>query len=213
MIKKLLLVLSMMAIGLSCSAEDSAGKAYAEGTHYDVISPAVRTLDPDKIEVAEYFAHSCGHCYAFEPLVQQWKESKPDDVSFRGVPVVFRATGEVYARAYYAAAALGVQDKISTVMFQTIHVDRKPLASEDQMEALFVANGVSAEDFTKAFNSFGVSSQVNQAVSLAKSAKIQSTPTMVVNGKYRVNAGMGGHAQMLEVVNFLVEKERAAKGS
>jgi thiol:disulfide interchange protein DsbA len=126
--------------------------------------------------------------------------------------VIFRASGEPHARAYYAAEALGVLDTMNTAMFQAIHVDRKLLASEDQLEALFTANGVSAEDFTRAFNSFGVNAQVNQAVALAKSAQIHATPTLVVNGKYRVSAGQGGHPEMLKVANYLIEKERTAGG-
>ncbi|HED18132.1 MAG TPA: hypothetical protein ENI74_01345, partial [Gammaproteobacteria bacterium] len=42
---------------------------------------------------------------------------------------------------------------------------------------------------------------------------IKGVPTMVVNGKYRTSASMAGsNKKMLEVVDFLVEKERAAAG-
>lgn len=213
MIKKLLLTLTLVTFGISCAAEEgAAGKTFVEGTHYDVLVPPVRTLDQDTIEVAEYFAHGCGHCYMFEPLLEQWRKTKPEDVSFRGVPVVFRATGELHARAYFAAKALGVLDTMNTVIFQAIHVDRKQLSSEEQIAALFAAHGVSEADFTKAFNSFGVKAQLDQSMALTKSAGIHATPTLVVNGKYRVSAGKGGHPEMLEVTNFLVEKERVAKG-
>ena len=77
---------------------------------------------------------------------------------------------------------------------------------------LFVANGVSEEDFNKAFNSFGVSSsQVPQAISIAKAAKVTGTPTLMVNGKYLISSRKAGsQADMLKVVDFLIEKERAA---
>ena len=118
---------------------------------------------------------------------------------------------ELHARAYYTADVLGVLDTMNPVLFQAMNVDGKRLASEEEIKALFVANGVEADAFTKAFNSFGVSSQVKQADARARTAKITGTPSMMVNGKYLVTARKAGsQAGMLEVADFLVEKERAA---
>ena len=111
------------------------------------------------------------------------------------------------ARRDHHAVAL---DQLDMAMI----VDRKPLASEKEIAALFTGHGVSEADFTKACNSFGVSSQVRQAVATAKSAQITGTPALVVNGKYHVSGSKaGGQANMLKVVDFLIEKERAAQGS
>ena len=74
-----------------------------------------------------------------------------------------------------------------------------------------MANGVSEMAFNKAFNSFGVNSQVNQAIATAKAAKLKGTPALMVNGKYYINQQKAGsQADMLKVVDFLIEKERAA---
>jgi len=211
MFKRLLLALSLLIFGISCTAEEGApADAYVEGTHYDLIKPPVRAVSPDKIEVAEFFWYGCSHCYAFEPMLEQWRKSLPDDVSFRGIPAVWRDVMELHARIYYTADALGVLDKMHPVVFKAMNVDRKPLASEEEIEALFVANGVSAEDFEKAFNSFGVSSEVSQAISVAKSAKMTGTPALMVNGKYLISGrSAGSQAEMLQIADFLVEKERA----
>lgn len=215
MIKKLFLTLSLLAFGLSCSAEESAaGKTFIEGTHYDVINPPVRAVSPDTIEVAEFFWYGCSHCYSFEPMLEQWKKNRPEDVSFRGIPAVWRDVMVLHAKAYYAAEALGVLDTMHPVIFQAMNVDRKPLSSEADIRALFVANGVSGDDFDKAFNSFGINSQVEQGIAVGKAAKITGTPALMVNGKYHVSGRKAGsQAEMLEVVNFLIEKERAAAGS
>jgi thiol:disulfide interchange protein DsbA len=214
MIKKLFLTLSLLAFGMSCAADENAGgKAYIEGTHYDLINPPVRAVSPDTIEVAEFFWYGCAHCYTFEPMLEQWKKTMPEDVSFRGIPAVWRDLMALHARAYYAAEALGVQDTMHPVMFQAMNVDRKQLSSESEIAALFVANGVSEEDFSKAFNSFGVNSQVEQGISAGKAAKITGTPALMVNGKYHVGGRKAGsQAEMLKIVDFLIEKERAAAG-
>ncbi|MEH6635968.1 MAG: thiol:disulfide interchange protein DsbA/DsbL [Halioglobus sp.] len=214
MIKRLLLPLSLLVfVPLLALAEDTAPD-YIEGTHYDLITPAVRTANPDKIGVSEFFWYGCGHCYTFEPMVEQWKKSLPDDVDFRGSPAIWNAAMELHARAYYTADVLNVLDTMHAVLFQAMNVDRKRLSSEGEVAALFTANGVAAEDFTKAFSSFGVSSQVRQANARARAAKISGTPALMVNGKYHISTRKAGsQADMLKVAEFLLEKERAAKGS
>jgi len=214
MIKRLFLSLSLAVFALSCAAADDTAKTYVVGTDYDLISPPVRTLNPDTIEVGEFFWYGCSHCYSFESVLGQWKKTLPEDVSFRGIPAVWRGNMELHARAYFTAEVLGVMDTMNPVIFQAMNVDKKPLASEADIAKLFVANGISAEDFNNTFSSFGVGSQVNQAVATAKAAKITGTPALMVNGKYHVSGRKAGsQADMLKVVDFLIEKERAAKGN
>lgn len=213
MLKQVLLTASLMMVGLACSATEDAAKTYVAGTDYDLISPTVRPGDPNKIEVAEFFWYGCSHCYSFEPILQAWKKTLPDDVSFRGIPAIWRDNMELHARAYYAAEALGVLDTMHPVIFQVM-VNPNRLASQAEIAALFKANGVSEADFNKAFNSFGVNSQVSQAVATGKAAGLKGTPALMVNGKYYVSGSKAGsQAEMLEVVDFLIEKERAAKGN
>ena len=214
MIKRFLLSLSLVAFSLSCSAAEDATADYVAGTHYDLISPAARTASGDKIEVVEFFWYGCGHCYSFEPMVQQWKKSLPEDVAFRGVPAVWAEAMGLHAQAFYAAQSLGVSEAVNAAIFQAMNVDKNRLASQAEIAKVFTANGVSTEDFNKAFTSFGVSSQVKQGISLAKAAQITGTPALLVNGKYHVSAlKAGGQAEMLNVVDFLIAKERGAKDS
>jgi thiol:disulfide interchange protein DsbA len=212
MLKHLLLSLTLIFVSPAFAAEQS--KVFVEGEHYQLITPAIRTANPDKVEVVEFFWYGCGHCYNFEPVVGQWKKTLGDDVEFKGSPAVWAPQMELHSKMYYAAEVLGVLDKMHLVLFQAMNVDKKRLSSESEIAALFVANGVSEEDFSKAFNSFGVSSMVRQATARARSAKINGTPEIMVNGKYRISTRMGvTQGEMLEVASFLIEKERAAKGS
>ena len=212
MLKRLMLPVVMLCAAFTAFAQDD--QTWQEGTHYDLITPAIRTANPDKIEVTEFFWYGCGHCYTFEPLVGQWKKTLSEDVEFRGSPAVWNQPMELHARAYYAAEVLGVLDAMHLVVFQAMNVDRKRLGSEQEIAELFAAHGVDEAEFTKAFNSFGVSSQVRQASARARSAKITGTPEMMVNGKYRISTRKAGNqANMLKIAEFLVAKERAAAGS
>ena len=209
MFKRILTILSLSLLSFTAVAEE-----YEAGTHYDVINPAIRTADPAKIEAAEFFWYGCGHCYNFEPMLAQWKKTLDEDVNFRGIPAMWGGAMELHAKAYYAARVLKVEDKMDQAIFQALNVDRNPLRSEKEIAELFVANGIEEADFYKAFNSFGVGSQVRQANSTARAAKITGTPSMMINGKYLITSRKaGGNAGMLKVADFLIDKERAAKGS
>lgn len=210
MLKRYSLVL-MALVALPLMALSALAEEWVEGEHYDVITPALRGKS-DKIEVTEFFWYGCTHCYSFEPQIAQWKKSLDDDVVVVGSPAMWNALMEVHAKAFYAAQVLGVLDKVHMPLFQAINVDRKRLDSEDELAALFVANGVAREDFQRAFNSFGVGSQVRQANSRARAARIAGTPEMMVAGKYRISTRKAGsQANMLKLATFLIEKERAAR--
>lgn len=201
----------LLCAGLLSAAVAQDAPRYVEGEDYDLISPAIRTSDPSQVEITEFFWYGCGHCYTFEPLVQQWKKSLPEGVVVKGSPAIWNPLMELHARAFYAAEVLGVLDRMHLVLFQAMNVDRKRLASEQEIARLFAANGVDAEAFSKAFNSFGVSSMARQANSRARAAQISGTPEIMVNGKYRVSTRKAGsQANMLKVAEWLAEQERAA---
>lgn len=209
--KKFLAVLSLALIGCSAGAQD-----FAPGTHYIELVQPVPTRSGDKIEVVEFFAYSCGHCYNFEPTIKQWRKSLSDDVAFLASPVVWSQPMEPHAKAFYVAKALGVHDKMHGVMFAAMHVDRNRLADEAAIRRLFAANGVSPAEFDKAWRSFGVGAQVRQAVSRAVSAGVDGTPEMLVAGKYRISSrfeGVRTQSDMLKVADYLIEKERASAGT
>ena len=211
MIRGLLLTLSMMVFSLSCTAADEpAPTEYVAGVHYDLITPTTWTAEPGKIELAEFFWYGCGHCYTFEPIIAQWKKTMPEDVSFRGVPAVWRDVMALHAKAYYTAELLGVGDKIHPAIFRAMNVDRNPLGSQSALEKLFVENGVSAEDFNKTFTSFGVDSQVRKAQAQGVAAGLTGTPALMVAGKYYISGRkLGGQSEMLKVADYLIAKERA----
>lgn len=220
MTRSLVLSLFLSLLVPFAAQAQPATPEFKEGVHYIKLADPVRPRDPTKIEVVEVFQYGCPHCYHFEPLVSAWKKTLPGDVDFSPLPVVWNAPGQLQALAFYAAQALGVWNRIHPAMFEAIHQKNNPLDSKQRLEQLFVANGVKPEDFAKAFDAFGVTSQVNQAKARMLSYKIGGTPELIVAGKYRVSGNAFGgkglpegesHKKMLEVVNFLIAKERSLK--
>ena len=192
----------------------AVGQPWEEGEHYDIVSPVLRTSNPEKIEVMEFFWFGCGHCYTFEPLLAAWKKTLADDVVFKGSPAIWNSTMEIHAKVFYTAEVLGISERINPVVFRAINQDRRPLTAESDIATLFESIGVLRSDFFDAFNSFGVGSQVRQASSRARSAKITGTPEIVINGKYRITTRKAGNqTNMLKIADYLIEKERGSAGS
>ena len=210
--KRLVLPLLLWMFAIGCSAQEPPSREYTAGEQYTVIASRVpRTAPGDGIEVVEFFWYRCPHCYRFEPMLQAWAKKQPADVNFRPTPAVFREVMALHARAYFTADALGVLDKLHPALFRAMNVEHKTLETVDDIAAIFTANGVARAEFDKTFDSFGVTSQVTQAVAAGKASGLSGTPSMMVAGKYLVDSiEAGGQAQMLQVVDYLVAKERAA---
>ena len=209
LIKQLLAVLVLAPLAFTALAQPAR---YVEGTHYIVLPTAVRTADPAKIEVVEVFWYGCSHCFRFEPLIENWEASIAADVSFVRFPGMWNDLMKIHAQAYFAAEALGKVHELHTPMFEAINVQGNRLQNEQQLSALFTQHGVTAEEFSAAFNSFAVRTKVNQAEAKMREYQVRSTPNMIVNGKYLISTGEAVPTQqeMLEVVNFLVDKERSS---
>jgi thiol:disulfide interchange protein DsbA len=189
-----------------------AETAWQEGEHYTVVSPAVRVGPTDQVIVTEFFWYGCGHCYTFEPMLQAWKQSLPEGSRLQPSPAAWNGGMKLHAKAYFTAETLGVLDPMHDAIFKAMHVERNRLGSKGAIRELFVANGIAADDFDRAFDSFGVNSQVSQAEARARSAKISGTPSVLVNGKYLIEARKAGsQANMLKIADFLVQQELAKK--
>ena len=102
-----LLALFCQAIAGSAYGESLA---YEEGTHYVALQIPIKTRDPAKVEVAEYFSYGCPHCYQFEPMINAWKSSLPADVEFGRTPAVWNKDYQVYAQTYLALYNAGYRD-------------------------------------------------------------------------------------------------------
>jgi protein dithiol oxidoreductase (disulfide-forming) len=194
-----------------------AGKWQA-GTNYDPVVPAQPTsVAPGKVEVMEVFWLACPHCYALEPRMHSWLKTKPAYVEFVRVPVIWQPVHRSHARLYYTLEALGRDDLIAKT-FDTIHQElenrQPPLVGNSDEETYRLQqqfasqNGISADDFSKAYNSFSVSSNLQRAEEITQRYHVQGVPFFVVNGKYSTDVQKAGsEAKLVELINDLAVSE------
>lgn len=207
----LLLVVAMF-FSATFSLRLMADGEWVEGQHYQVITPPVAVGASDEVVVTEFFWYGCGHCYTFEPMLTAWGKQLPDGAVVKPSPAVWNEPMRMHAKAFYIAEVLGVKAVMHPVIFDAMHVQRKRLVSRLELRDLFEDNGIDPAKFDKAFDSFGVDSQVRQADARARSAKVSGTPTLMVAGKYLIETrGAGGQTNMLEIAQHLVERELAAR--
>lgn len=188
---------------------------FEEGKHYQRLVPTQPTWGgADKIEVAEFFYYLCPHCYNFEPLVKEWLETKPANVRFVQIPAMWNQVLILHARMFFTAEALarnGVIDDSAAfhaAVYSEIHRRNNRLSSESAIQDLFARFNVSEEDFTSTWNSFEVDQKLRISADLARRYSVSSTPTVVVNGKYRFGAPeAGSYPKVLEVVDELILRE------
>jgi protein dithiol oxidoreductase (disulfide-forming) len=205
--------------GMPPGAQLPAGK-WQPGVNYDPVVPAQPTnVAPGKVEVMEVFWLACPHCYDLEPFIRAWLKTKPSYIEFVRVPVMWQEMHKAHARLYYTLEALG-RPELFEKAFDTIHQlvqhGEPPLvgSSEDEtfrMQQKFaVQNGVSADDFAKAYNSFTVNSDLQRAEELTQRYHVQGVPFIVVNGKYTTDVSKaGGEARLIELINDLAAAEHS----
>lgn len=207
------LVASLALLSLACSAKDK-GPEYKEGKEYKPVRTDAKPADPNRVTVEEFFWYGCQHCYHFEPVIVAWKARKPADVDFAQIPASLgRPEGTAHQKAFYAAEALGISDKIHKPLFDGIHQKRLPLFGQDALRNFFnEQSGILPDLFDNTFNGFAVDGRVRRAEQMAKDYGVASVPTVVVGGKYQTNSTMAGDfPAVLKVVDHLIEKVRAER--
>lgn len=203
----LLLLFQCLLLPLAACAQPAAP---VEGEDYVAIAGGQPWAPADGgIEVAELFAYTCHHCADFAPQLEAWKRGQPADVRVRYVPAAYDPQDN-YARAFFAAEQLGVLERTHVALFEAVHKRQSvPMSrpSVDELAAFFAEHGVDTAKFRAAMASPQVDARMRQAREFALASGLRGTPTLVVAGKYRVQART--HADALRIAGQLVAAERA----
>ena len=203
----LLLALAWLPGAAPAQPTPQAGRDYVE-----IPGGQAWAARPGRIEVAELFGYTCPHCAHFEPLLAQWKQRQGKDVDLALVPAVYGGAWDVWARAFFAASDLGLLPRSHEAVFAAIHRDgrlpRNPSAQE--LGTFFSSYGVDGDRFRAAMADPKVDARMDRAREFAIASGAEGTPTLVVNGRYRVTAASLEDA--LRITDWLVARERGRAG-
>jgi thiol:disulfide interchange protein DsbA len=182
----------------------------ASAADFRVINSSGPSGDSESIEVTEFFWYGCPHCYRFAPVIEEWRQSKPDDVEFRHIPAVLSERWALHGRAFFAARALNVLDEFHMAMFRAMHEDGKRMRSEAEIREFVDSLGLDGEEFVGAMNSLGVNTRMQRARDLQQTYGVSGTPSVVIDGRYITSGSQAGSFErMIQVID---ERVAAARG-
>ena len=202
-----------------------AATSWKEGVNYQLVENMPRSsAAPGQIEVVEVFSYGCPACNVFAPTARKLRQSLPANVKWSYIPASFNVAEDwpMLQRAYCTAQLLGIADKTHDAMFDAIWktgeltiVDaatgqiKRPLPSiEDAARVYNKHAGVKVADFVATANSMSVGIRMKEADEYVRIYRVDHTPTVVVNNKYRTDVQMaGGYPQLIELVTWLVAKD------
>jgi len=200
------------------------------GKHYFVIDPPQRSEGTaGKIEVTEVFSYGCPACNFAHTFIAKIAKGLPANAVMTFVPASFKPNEDwpMFQRAYLTAQSLGVADKAHEAMFDAVwkpdaplaimNADgrslKNPLPTIDDAAKFYAKYGVKAEDFVGTANSFTINTKMKQADAFVRNTGTDSTPTIVVGGKYRltyVSAGSDWNL-MEQLIHYLIQQAASGK--
>lgn len=210
-----LILLWLCLLPIAAFAAAPVGPAPVAGTDYVEIAagePLQADATPGQIEVVEVFGYTCPHCANFQPLLAEWKAELPGDVRVESLPAPFGGSWIPYARAYLAADRLGVLERSHRAMFQALHTEQRlPLSrpSPEEIAAFYVDYGIAPDAFVRAMAAPEVDAGLERARAFIMRSGVEGTPTLVVDGRYRVRGKNFGDS--LRIADHLIARQRAAR--
>ena len=212
----------------ACAVAVAQGPAqWVEGTNYFRLQPARPTTTAGKVEVLDVFSYACPACNSFQPTLDQLKAELPPGAQMAYLPAAFNPAEDwpVFQRAFLAAQVLGVAERSHDAMYDAVWgkgnlavtdlsshrlLPRAQMPTIQEVAKFYVAYGVKEDAFLAAANSFSVDTDMKRCDAKIRDLEVDGTPTIIVNGKYRVTPqSAGGYSQTIALVLYLVAREQS----
>jgi protein dithiol oxidoreductase (disulfide-forming) len=203
--RSLLMAGAAAASGLGLTPALAQRVAFKEGSDFVRLPKPVPTESPNgQVEVVEFFAYSCIHCYNFEPLFHEWIKRKPAHVTVRRMPVAFTPNFVPMQRLYFTLEAMDLVDKLHVKVFKAIHEERQPLTTTPAIVSWIEKQGVNRDQFIGIFN--GQAAQLaDKATALQNAYQVEGTPSLGIAGRFYVG---GQGPRTLLVADSLIAEAR-----
>jgi len=209
LMRRLALVAAVVFASLSLGVAAQMA-APQEGKEYLRLKNPQPVETGKNIEVIEFFSYGCPHCGEFEPILQNWIKTKPADVQFRRIPVMFQERWIPLAKVYYTLEALGEEARLSPEVFAAVHGKGLSLWEDKTFFDWAASKGLDRKKVEDMYNSFAIGGKVNRARMSAQAYQVQSVPIVIVDGKF-VSNRVPSHAAIPPLIDVLVAKARAER--
>lgn len=167
-----------------------------QGAEYTVLAvPQPSQAVGKKVEVIEFFMYHCPFCHALEPALEQWVKKQGENIIFKRIHLPYQGANDPEAHLFLTLQAMGKSEAYQSAVLDTVGdiVRRKRSETLTEQEILDVGQklpGIDKAKFADTWNSFGVKTMLNRLPSMVSNGyKINSTPTVIVDGKYVTSPG------------------------
>ncbi|MGO4382193.1 thiol:disulfide interchange protein DsbA/DsbL [Pseudoduganella sp. RAF53_2] len=219
-LKKFLVLttLSFAALGALASPADPK-----PGAEYTVLKAPQSTDTGKKVEVIEFFAYYCPHCYALEPKLAEWVKKQGDTIVFKRVHVSRGQEVLPQQKLFFTLEALGLVEQYHNKVFNAMHVEHNRLNRDEQVFEWIEKNGIDKNKFIDTYRGFGIAARVRHTDPMMEAYEVDSWPMIAIDGKYLTSPYIANHTatapmseaqqqqNALQVMDFLVAKAKAEK--
>ncbi len=202
---------------------------WVEGKDYDRIEPAQpKVTSTDKVEVVEVFSYGCPACNQYHATANKLARELPAEATMVYLPASFipQENWPMLQRAYYTAQALGVAGQGNDAMYDAVWKSHelsamnaagtglKPksaLPTIADAAKVYARFGADPKEFVAVSKSFSVDTKTRRADELIKNYGVEGTPTIVIDGKYRISPSKVGYEESVDLTKWLVAREAAGQ--
>ncbi len=166
--------------------------------------PAAAVEDtPGKVEVLEFFAYTCPHCAAMEPMVEEWARQFLPDVVLKSKSPSRSTPAQTAAQVYYVS---GPAPTPHAKFFTAIHGEHKRLFDKEVHGRLGCKAWTAPSSIPCSIRS--ACKQVQRHADWPTPFRIDGTPSFAVGGKFMTSPVMAGNSYVKEV-NQLIPMARS----
>lgn len=201
-------VLFALFLSLFLMQGAQAAISIKEGVDYRLL-PQAQPTTKDKIEVIEFFSYTCIHCYHLEKALHPWEKTLAKDVAFSREQIIWQSNMQPLATLFQTLKSAQLLDKLHLKVFAAFLDERRDLRQDATLQGFLKQNKIDAHMYAQHAKSFSVNNAVLRAQKMTKDYQVDSTPMIVVGGRYVTIAHEP--KRLLQIVDALIEKVRQEK--
>ncbi len=168
-----------------------AGNSSLKGSY--TIAPGQEfKYDGKTVEVVEFMSFYCDHCYEFEGSIPIIKGIFPKKIKWKIVPIYWGDGSSKPGEAYFLARDAGKGKEMIKALFRANFIERKDIGNVEVLDSIASNIGLGF-DFSSKLRGGAKIEEANQALGLAKTYRIEETPTLIIAGNIVTNAHATNH--------------------